>query len=571
MIDSSSVWHIALMSLLLRSMPQASSSASVRCMIIPDLQWKIFQLVHDTFTERSRNQTLLALALTCKLFTGLALDFLWQDLSGIAPLIKCLPSNLWKYVKGNLEFQRTMTIDDWSIFCRYNHRVRSLKTSANTLGAGTWRTLNCPPFSLPLLPNLVSLVWGAITSENFTFIRLFLTSKLTTLNISRKITFGLSEQSILLCIPMLCPSVSNFSIHRAIESGEISTALQYWPHLSSVRTGEISEVAILYLSNLTSLRSLKFRLPSTFLFASTQTRMQQPAFCALQELAIESKTLEVLDAFFETLFVAPEMLSFTVTEQISAPLALASLISCLPNTCAHSSLQQVHFNIDDGSFDDSDPIEIASFQPLSVFRNLRKLSFQTEYYLQLDDTALLQMVKAWPLLEELHFEKSRIRHHITSNTFVSLLQHCPCLVSVGIAVNWSAVDNHGISLDVPYHGFAHKMLSHASFSNSKIRHPTRIAAFISAIAPNIKSVKAWGMAIYEHDRGFVKYCSRWDLVQDLIKSFSMVREQGRRMVLLAGEESDEEADVGDASGGEEDSEEDTDEYSDRTSSDWEEE
>ncbi|KAG1776409.1 hypothetical protein EV702DRAFT_938463, partial [Suillus placidus] len=68
-----------------------------RCMIVIfELRLKIFQLVHDTFTEFSKNKTLLALALTCKLFTGPALDLLWQDLRGLAPLIKCLPQSLWK-------------------------------------------------------------------------------------------------------------------------------------------------------------------------------------------------------------------------------------------------------------------------------------------------------------------------------------------------------------------------------------------------------------------------------------------------------------------------------------------
>ncbi|KAG1757200.1 hypothetical protein EDB19DRAFT_1608182, partial [Suillus lakei] len=116
---------------------------------------------------------------------------------------------------------------------------------------------------------------------------------------------------------------------------------------------------------------------------------------------------------------------------------------------------------------------------------------------------------AWPLLEELHFNKSHMRRHVTSNTFVSLLQRCPCLISVGIAVNWSAIDKRGISPDVPYQGFAHKALSHTFFGNSKISRPTRIAAFISAIAPNMESVEAWDNDLYDDNQDFDKYSLRW--------------------------------------------------------------
>jgi hypothetical protein len=78
-------------------------SASTRCMtIIPELRWKIFQLVHDTPADSMgsrtmRNRTLLALALTCKSFSGPALDLLWQDLDSFLPLVRCLSENLWQW------------------------------------------------------------------------------------------------------------------------------------------------------------------------------------------------------------------------------------------------------------------------------------------------------------------------------------------------------------------------------------------------------------------------------------------------------------------------------------------
>ncbi|KAG0708916.1 hypothetical protein DFH29DRAFT_787698, partial [Suillus ampliporus] len=98
---------------------------------------------------------------------------------------------------------------------------------------------------------------------------------------------------------------------------------------------------------------------------------------------------------------------------------------------------------------------------------------------------------------------------ITSNAFVSLLQHCPRLVSVGIAVDWSTIDKHDISPNAPYQGFAHEALSEVFFGASEIGHPTRIAAFISAIAPNIESVKAWDPEFHKENQDFYKYSGRW--------------------------------------------------------------
>jgi hypothetical protein len=69
-----------------------------------------------------------------------------------------------------------MTFDDWSIFCKYNYRVRSLMFCMNLepyrVSTEVWGALECPPFSLPLLPNLTSLSWDA-PSGPFSYIRSF--------------------------------------------------------------------------------------------------------------------------------------------------------------------------------------------------------------------------------------------------------------------------------------------------------------------------------------------------------------------------------------------------------------
>jgi len=64
-----------------------------------DLQLTIFHLVS---ISPERKKTLLALALTCTSFTGMALDLLWKNLDDVTPLVRCLPQSLWKIQKQEL-------------------------------------------------------------------------------------------------------------------------------------------------------------------------------------------------------------------------------------------------------------------------------------------------------------------------------------------------------------------------------------------------------------------------------------------------------------------------------------
>ncbi|OAX31744.1 hypothetical protein K503DRAFT_777319 [Rhizopogon vinicolor AM-OR11-026] len=442
-----------------------------------------------------------------------------------------------------------MMLDDWSIFCKYNYRVHSLHhdmrlPSRTWIGTEIWGTFGCPPFSLPLLPNLRSLTWD-IPSEIFSYIRWFVTQKLTTLDIHTSCSefkFSPSVQSILSYIPMLCPSLSNFHFHNQTESGDASIALQRWSHLISASTGKISDATILYLSNLPSLRELHIELHHpTPIAADTQKLLQRPAFCALQELGVTCESLATSDAFFETLSIAPKILSFRIDGGEDSPSALLASISRISNACAHSALEHLQILVlywNDPELNVS--ITAATFQPLCAFHNLRKLDFQSNYDVQLDDVALLRTAKAWPLLEELaiHGQFNTVwgdyPRLVTPDGFVSLLKHCPRLTSVAIVINWSAVDRRGISPEIPYQGFAHGALSYADFDSSTIRHVIGIAAFLSSIAPKLEEVVGWDADYHTGDADFKKYSRKWNDVHHLVKAFSIVREQGRGMALDAG-------------------------------------
>jgi hypothetical protein len=372
---------------------------------------------------------------------------------------------------------------------------------------------------------------------------------LTTLIISTyypAFNFGPCVQPILSCIPALCPSVSHFELHGDEESGDeesgdeesgdASIALQSWSHLISVRTGTVSNAAILHLSNLPSLRKLYVGLCSTPNDADTQNLLRRPAFPALHTLDVRCDTLAPLDTFFDTFSLAPKILFIRVIDGWHSIEDLPASMSRISNACAHSALEHLRIVDDDFGVGFDASISAAVFQPIYAFRNLRIFHFEVEPDVLLHDGTLMQMAEAWPLLEHLAILgalSTSSHQHVTPNGLVSLLQRCPRLSSIHISMDWSAVDRPDVSPNIPYEGFAHKALTRADFGSSKIRQATGVAAFMSAIAPKLHTITGWDSeSHYEHD-DYKIYYSRWKAVDDLVKAFSMVRAQERRMMLRA--------------------------------------
>jgi hypothetical protein len=75
------------------------------CFLIPE----IVQLIYDELEleigespgyNRQTRRAFAGLARTCRLFHEPALDRLWCYLSSLGPLVKCMPSDLWKVQRG---------------------------------------------------------------------------------------------------------------------------------------------------------------------------------------------------------------------------------------------------------------------------------------------------------------------------------------------------------------------------------------------------------------------------------------------------------------------------------------
>jgi hypothetical protein len=72
------------------------------CLLPPEILLNIFTTIReDNPGEASR--TVASLASTCRTFKEPALDVLWENISGVKPLLSCLPESVvQKGVRGKL-------------------------------------------------------------------------------------------------------------------------------------------------------------------------------------------------------------------------------------------------------------------------------------------------------------------------------------------------------------------------------------------------------------------------------------------------------------------------------------
>lgn len=66
------------------------------CLEIPEILDLIFDSVLNDAPSGDSRRTMLAVALTCHGFNGVALNVLWHTQTSLVPLIKCMPDDLWR-------------------------------------------------------------------------------------------------------------------------------------------------------------------------------------------------------------------------------------------------------------------------------------------------------------------------------------------------------------------------------------------------------------------------------------------------------------------------------------------
>jgi hypothetical protein len=76
------------------------------CLEVEEILRQIFEEVSND--KDDPRGSIVALAVTCQLFSAVALDIIWYTMSSLAPLVMCLPEHLWtrKSVVGEVKLVR---------------------------------------------------------------------------------------------------------------------------------------------------------------------------------------------------------------------------------------------------------------------------------------------------------------------------------------------------------------------------------------------------------------------------------------------------------------------------------
>ncbi|KAG1780815.1 hypothetical protein EV702DRAFT_1075949 [Suillus placidus] len=462
-------------------------------------------------------EALARLARTCKAFHAVALNALWSNLDGVAPLIQCLPAEVtrlyWRLPLGTavVGIERAPRKAEWDIIRGYASRVQRLRVlnPLRPVEPSVIFTLSRPPTTSPLFPNLRSLVWNDSRPQTMGFLQTLCGPLLTSLTFDCLSTgtdrWGAAASAILIALPVICPAVKVITLPSSSPCPPIPNILLAWSHLEEVTCGEIDTVIFRHLAKQTYLRKLAFILSQSISQSLTDRPSSPQTFSRLRELEVHAPELPSLVEFMQKLEIHPtsirgqvdagptpcDMRAFFVflTEHYVGVklqnISLQSLPSIRVTSVAQPPLLPPTGNQFNGRSTRAG-IHGSDFWPLAQFGSIETLI--------IDNDDLASLASAWPHLRTFSVNKTYgwvVKSDITQIGLLEMLQCCPKLQTLCIAIDTDTFTE--VPLDRPGGGVQNMNIRTLAFADSVIqpRATTVVAAFLSDVFPRLNEVTAW--------------------------------------------------------------------------------
>ncbi|EIW78123.1 hypothetical protein CONPUDRAFT_167198 [Coniophora puteana RWD-64-598 SS2] len=575
-----------------------------RCLLILEVISEICLYLSDQDSHRS----LASLAQTCHALQDPALDHLWRTLVGFAPLVKCLPNDMWIEVdKGSgtksLTISRPLRSAEWTRFRTYARRVHGLvhhdkidPDSYTHIHSSVFIALGSPVIPGPLFPELRCLVWNDIENEEaFRFLNVALGEKTQVVQIalpdpnknstSSTYSYSTKRPTITPALRFL-PSIARCAQLEVLELGYPRFTSQDNPYsdattelvlqlqsLDDLSCGSLNEDALVHLGRLPSLTSLSFTLPAGNV---AERLMGQNMFPNLDSVDIQSgSSLDEACAFLAVLAKRPKSLTFTVPKLIHH--MLRKLINQLApgdvDESGSSKSDEIQANthteltfdaytiVIDRNFPAVIPLEeealrLSDLAPLFKFRSLEHLEIEDWMAIVLSDSDLGELAAAWPNIITLSICGKYgwpAEPQVTFAGVLSVLRLCPKLEALGIVFDarkteglFRATNNDDSALESgsgahqgqgytrPGAGVCNTSVETLLLGNSPIDDAKRIAAILSDVAPNVKSINSWDETAHGNVHDASRMRAMWKTAEEWISTFASIRKEERAWKALEG-------------------------------------
>ncbi|KAG2142894.1 uncharacterized protein EDB93DRAFT_1338346 [Suillus bovinus] len=541
-----------------------------RLFLVHELLVIICEHLHDEDDIPNTSKEALArLARTCKAFHAVALNALWSNLDGVAPLIQCTPAVTrlyWRLPLGTavVGIERAPRKAEWDIIQGYASRVQRLRVlnSLRPVEQSVIFTLSRPPINTvsPLFPNLRSLVWNDSKPQTMVLLQILCGPLLTSLTFDCSNTgtsrWDATASPILVNVPLICPDIKVITLPSSPPCSQIlPNILLAYSHLEEVTCGEIDLVVFRHLAKQTNLRKLAFILSQSISQSLTERPSSPHTFLRLRELIVHTLELSSLIKFMQKLEIHPT----SIRGQVDAgptPCDMKAFFTFLtehyvgikPQNVSLQSLPAIRMPSvtqppllpPTGNHLNGGPshagIYGSDFMPLAQFESIDTLIIDVNCSNHLTDEDLVSLAAAWPQLRTFSINKMHgwvVKSDITQIGLLEMLQCCPKLQTLCIAINTDTFTE--VPLDRPGRGVQNMNIRALSFADSVIqpRATTVVAAFLSDIFPRLNEVTAWKSDQMRARRDATStdptvYVIRWEGVSQQIKGMIRIRQRERR-------------------------------------------
>ncbi|OAX32034.1 hypothetical protein K503DRAFT_777069 [Rhizopogon vinicolor AM-OR11-026] len=452
-----------------------------RALVVSEVLLEIFAYLDPTLLlswPGKRWLSLAALARTCKTFHEPAMDLLWADVDGMAPLLGCVPRLHpliyplgTKCCSGWSQGVEPLSEHEARQFLLHAARVRSI---SRTCDDGYFHLLTVLRTEACVFPKLRVLEWSNLRDTSL--LHLFLSPVL------RRCALPVFH-SDLKSIATSCPLLENLSIltpaaHISNELSLLSDIIRSYKWLVDLRCPHLDFAAWKHLSNLPTLltvriheRDIHHPMDWDHLYSAHFFNLTTLTFCV-------NTSADVITVMQHSKF--PLLQEFRLVVAVLSWVDAQQLFRVLPLCNACETLEHIEISSYNQGNDELSNMPFTAVGHFLCFSQLRSLRLSICYPIYVNNDLLLEAMSSWS-----HMRRLELRDALPTVTFRGLftaLRKCPHLHTLLLPMDAANID---VDSDSEAESFQHTSLRTWNVGDSYIEDPGSIARIIFSMLPSI--------------------------------------------------------------------------------------